>query len=368
MRQCTSDLALGDPGNLIGLQGTGHSGPSVGERVIVEKMRAERLPASDPAAVRLAADVIRRGGLVAFPTETVYGLGCDALNPEAVARVFEVKQRPWFDPLIVHIEALSSLDRLVQAISPDEHRLINAFWPGPLTLVLRKHENVPDLVTAGLPTVAIRMPAHPVARTLIREAGVPIAAPSANPFGYVSPTTAEHVQQTLGDRLDLILDGGPCPIGLESTIVSLAGDRPALLRPGALPLPDIEAIIGSLVDHGGSDRLPSAPGRLARHYATRTPLTILPARGARLRKTGERAGLLAMSSPVSRDGYAFVEVLSSSGHLPEVARNLFAALRKLDALELDLLYAEPCKEQGLGLAIMDRLRRCAATIQSEESS
>ncbi len=331
-------------------------------------MRAEMLPASDPAAVRLAAEVIRSGGLVAFPTETVYGLGCDALNPEAVARVFEVKQRPSFDPLIVHIGTLSSLDRLVHAINPGEHRLMDAFWPGPLTLVLRKRENVPDLVTAGLPTVAIRMPAHPVAQALIREAGVPIAAPSANPFSYVSPTTAEHVRQALGDRVDLILDGGPCPIGLESTIVSMAGDQPELLRPGALPLSDIEAIVGSLMCRGGSDLRPPAPGRLARHYATRTPLTLLPARGARPLRTGERAGLLAMSDPVSRNGYAFVEVLSSSGHLSEVARNLFAALRKLDALGLDRLYAEPCAEQGLGLAIMDRLRRCAATIQSEESS
>jgi L-threonylcarbamoyladenylate synthase len=326
-------------------------------------MRAELLAASDPAAVRLAAEVIRSGGLVAFPTETVYGLGCDASNAEAVARVFEVKQRPSFDPLIVHIEALSSLDRLVSAISPGEHRLMDAFWPGPLTLVLRKGANVPELVTAGLSTVAIRMPAHPVARALIREAGVPIAAPSANPFGYVSPTTAEHVRHALGDRIDLILDGGPCPIGVESTIVSMAGVQPEILRPGALPLSDIEAIIGSLMCRGGSDRQPSAPGRLARHYATCTPLTILPARGARLFRTGERAGLLAMSGAGNLADYTVVEVLSPLGDLREVARNLFAALRRLDALGLDRLYAEPCEEQGLGLAIMDRLRRCAVTNQ-----
>ena len=179
--------------------------------------QAQVLPASAPESIRLAAEIIRGGGLVAFPTETVYGLGCDALNPGAVARVFEAKQRPSFDPLIVHIATEASLDGLVQAISPAERRLMNRFWPGPLTLVLPKCAQVPDLVTAGLATVAIRMPVHPVAQALIQEAGVPIAAPSANPFGYVSPTCAQHVLDGLGDRVDLILDGGPCPIGVEST-------------------------------------------------------------------------------------------------------------------------------------------------------
>ncbi len=326
---------------------------------------AQVVPAAQERSIRLAADVIRNGGLVAFPTETVYGLGCDALNPEAVARVFEAKQRPSFDPLIVHIATRASLDGLVQTISLADHRLMDAYWPGPLTLVLSKRAQVPDLVTAGLPTIAIRMPAHPTAQALIREAGVPIAAPSANPFGYVSPTTGEHVREMLGDRIDLILDGGPCPIGVESTIISMAGAQPELLRPGSLPLADIEAVVGPVARRGGSDQRPPAPGRLARHYATCTPLTVLPARGARLFGSGERAGLLAMSSPVDLDGYAVVEVLSPSGDLREVARCLFAALRKLDGLGLDHLYAEPCDEQGLGLAIMDRLRRCAAPIQCE---
>lgn len=327
------------------------------------------LPASSPESRRLAGTVIRKGGLVAFPTETVYGLGCNALDPGAVARLFEVKQRPSFDPLIVHIDRRASLDDLVSVIGFDDHRLMDAFWPGPLTLVLPKRERVPDLVTAGLSTVAIRMPAHPVARALIREAGVPIAAPSANPFGYVSPTTAEHVRQALGDRIDLILDGGPCPIGVESTIISMAGVHPELLRPGSLPLPDIEAVVGPVARRGEIDgQRPPAPGRLARHYATRTPLTVLPARGACLLRPGERAGLLAMSSPVDLDGYAVVEVLSPSGNHHEVARGLFAVLRRLDALGLDRLYAEPCDEQGLGLAIMDRLRRCAVPIQSEGAS
>lgn len=324
---------------------------------------AQVLSASGPESTRLAAEIIRDGGLVAFPTETVYGLGCDALNPEAVARVFEAKQRPSFDPLIVHIAIEAALDGLVQAISLAEHRLMERFWPGPLTLVLRKRAQVPDLVTAGLPTVAIRMPAHPVAQALIREAGVPIAAPSANPFGYVSPTCAQHVLDGLGDRVDLILDGGPCPIGVESTIVSMGGAWPELLRPGSITLAEIQEVIGSIMQASAGLAV-IAPGQLPRHYATRTPVTILAAQGARPILHGhERAGLLAMLTPGHVDErFCAIEVLSASGDLREAARNLFAALRRLDALGLDRLFAEPCDEQGLGLAVMDRLRRCAVSI------
>ena len=326
------------------------------------------ISAASAESIRLAAEVIRNGGLVAFPTETVYGLGCDALNPDAVARVFEAKQRPSFDPLIVHIAAQASLDGLVQTISPADRRLMERFWPGPLTLILPKCAQVPDLVTAGLPTVAIRMPAHPVAHALIRESGVPIAAPSANPFGYVSPTCAQHVLDGLGDRVDLILDGGPCPIGLESTIVSMGGAWPELLRPGSITLAEIQDVIGSIV-RSSAGVVASAPGQLPRHYATRTPLTILAAQGLRAVTHGpERAGLLAMSAPGQEDTkFCEIDVLSASGDLREVARNLFAALRRLDALGLDRLYTEPCDEQGLGLAIMDRLRRCAVPDQPKTS-
>jgi L-threonylcarbamoyladenylate synthase len=325
--------------------------------------QAQMLPASDPESIRLAAEIIRSGGLVAFPTETVYGLGCDALNPEAVARVFEAKRRPSFDPLIVHIATRASLDRLVQTISLSEHRLMDAFWPGPLTLVLPKREQVPDIVTAGLPTIAIRMPAHLVARALIREAGVPIAAPSANPFGYVSPTCAQHVGDGLGDRVDLVLDGGPCPLSVESTIVSTIGTWPTLLRPGSVTLAEIQEVIGPVVRATATQTM-VAPGQLPRHYATRTPVTILAAQGAAPMIQGhERAGLLAMSALGHADNrFCAIEVLSPSADLREVARNLFAALRRLDALGLDRLYAEPCDEQGLGLAIMDRLRRCAVPL------
>ena len=320
------------------------------------------LSADHPEAIRLAAEIIRAGGLVAFPTETVYGLGCDALNPDAAAKVFEAKQRPRFDPLIVHLADRPMLEAVVRSVPPTAYRLMDRFWPGPLTLILPKRPDVPDLVTAGLPTVAVRMPNHPVAQALIREAQTPIAAPSANPFGYVSPTTAQHVYDGLGDTVDLILDGGPCSVGVESTIVSLAGTIPQLLRPGSLSLEEIQAVIGPVERAQPADETGHAPGQSARHYATRTPVTILPAAGAwPAPQSSERVGLLAMSTPRhSTSRFHAIEVLSPSGDLREAARHLFAALRRMDELSLDRLYAEPCEEVGLGLAIMDRLRRCAA--------
>ena len=320
------------------------------------------LSASDAESIRLAGRIITSGGLVAFPTETVYGLGCDAMNADAAAKVFEAKRRPHFDPLIVHIADLTQLEVVIGSLPVVGHRLIDAFWPGPLTLVLPKQPAIHDLITAGLSTVAVRMPNHPVAQTLIREAGTPIAAPSANPFGYVSPTTAQHVADGLGKRVDLILDGGSCQVGVESTIVSLAGPQPELLRPGSITIEQLSAVIGSIHQASPVNQQPLAPGQLSRHYATQTHLTILASAGARpLLKNGERAGLLIHSQPRDTDDcFAAVEVLSSTGDLREAARHLFAALRRLDSLGLDRIYAEPCLEEGLGVAIMDRLRRCAA--------
>lgn len=325
-------------------------------------MNAQTLPASDPESIRLAGNTIRRGGLVAFPTETVYGLGCDALNPDAAAKVFEAKQRPQFDPLIVHIADRRQLDNVVRALTITARQLIDQFWPGPLTLVLPKQPTIPDLVTAGLDTVAVRMPNHPVAQALIREAGTPIAAPSANPFGYVSPTTAQHVADGLGRAIDLILDGGPCPVGVESTIVSLIGPQAELLRPGSITLEQLSAAIGPLSRSSSVVDQPTAPGQLARHYATQTPVTILTSAKTRPIPTKyERAGLLIFSEArVADERFAVVEALSATGDLREAARHLFAALRRLDAQGLDRIYVEPCQEEGLGVAIMDRLRRCAA--------
>ncbi len=311
--------------------------------------------------IERAADLIRRGGLVAFPTETVYGLAANALDPTSVARVFQAKQRPRFDPLIVHVADPSGIDRLVAALRDPATWLIDAFWPGPLTLVLPKSQAVCDLATAGLPTVAVRMPAHPMALELLARAELPLAAPSANLFGHVSPTTALHVADQLGDRIDYILDGGACSVGIESTVLDLTGNRPILLRPGGLALERIEALIGAVgridqrVAAEGAQR---SPGMLSRHYATRTKLYVVPAHEP-LPETG-RMGLLATRAEPRADRYVAVEVLSQTGDLVEAAANLFSAMRRLDALGLDAIVARPVPEAGLGLAINDRLRRAAA--------
>jgi L-threonylcarbamoyladenylate synthase len=318
---------------------------------------------ADTAAVARAGALLRAGGLVAFPTETVYGLGANAFDPLAVARIFEAKGRPSFDPLIVHVLDDSMLRTVVAAAPESARRLIERFWPGPLTLVLEKAEAIPGIVTAGLGTVAVRSPAHPVARALIAAAGLPLAAPSANRFGALSPTRAAHVAGQLGEGIDLILDAGQSEHGVESTIVLLAGERPALLRHGALPLEEIEAVAGPLADAtqaAGGDAEPlSAPGRLASHYAPRTPLRVVPPATVAATERG-RAGLLAFRLPVDGAGYAAVRVLSPAGDLREAAAGLFAALHDLDALGLARIDAEPVPETGIGRAIADRLRRAAA--------
>ncbi|RPJ11417.1 MAG: threonylcarbamoyl-AMP synthase [Deltaproteobacteria bacterium] len=313
----------------------------------------------DAEAIRQAAEIIKEGGVVAFPTETVYGLGADALNPLAVARIFEIKNRPFFDPLIVHIADLDEMSRLAVEIPPNGERLVKRCWPGPLTIVVFKKEEVPDLVTAGLPTVAIRMPKHPMALRLIREAGCPIAAPSANPFGYVSPTTADHVREQLGNRVDLILDGGPCEVGVESTILSFSEERPRLLRPGGLTLEEIESVIGKVEMGPAQEEKPSSPGRLPKHYAPRTPIVIDEWKNDFEAYRDKEIGLLAFHEASVSFPFRHVEVLSSAGDLREAAANLFAAIRRLDALNLDLILAESVPETGLGRAIMDRLRRAS---------
>lgn len=314
--------------------------------------------AADPEAIQAAARIIRRGGLVAFPTETVYGLGADAENPLAVARIFEVKGRPRIDPVIVHVADGISAGRY--GCFPEfSHNVMNRFWPGALTLVVPRTSAVPPIVTAGLDTVAVRVPAHPAALNLIREAGTGIAAPSANPFGQVSPTTAQHVSEQLADRIDFILDGGPCRIGIESTILSLAGDVPCILRAGGVPVEELQSIFGNLNISLETTQKPLAPGQLKRHYATRTRLLIYEQSRENLRP-GERAGLLSLLPPDKPELYTAVEVLSSSGNLREAAANLFGALRRLDDLSLDRIIARPVPLNGLGLAIMDRLRRCSA--------
>lgn len=312
--------------------------------------------------VKHAAAILRDGGLVAFATETVYGLGADALNPQAVARVFEVKQRPNFDPLIVHVAERAQLDSLVKQMPPVGEQLAAAFWPGPLTMVLEKENIVPDLVTARLPTVAVRIPAHALALDLLRTANIPVAAPSANPFGRISPTTASHVAEQLGEQIDYILDGGPAQVGLESTVLQLTTDVPLLLRPGGLPLEEIEDVIGS-VSIPNPDARPElsaqqSPGRLPKHYAPRTPLVIQTS-DPPTAEEGTRIGLLAFSTPPDVSDYAVVEVLSREGNMNEAATHFFAALRRLDAAGVDQIVAEPFPDEGLGRALNDRLRRAA---------
>jgi L-threonylcarbamoyladenylate synthase len=313
----------------------------------------------DTEAIRQAAEIIRQGGIVAFPTETVYGLGADVYNPLAVARIFEVKRRPYFDPLIVHIASPAHLKKLVKDIPSSAGKLTERFWPGPLTVVLLKEEHIPDIVTAGLPSIAVRMPDHLTALSLIKESKCPIAAPSANRFGYLSPTTTEHVREQLGDQVDLILDGGPCPVGIESTIVSFLDGKPGLLRPGGVSLEEIESVIGKVEISPIQDR-PSAPGMLPRHYAPRTPIVIDWDKKHLDSYRDKRIGLLAFQESEHFLKFQHIEVLSKKGNVREAAANLFSAIRRLDALDLDLILAEPVPEAGLGRAIMDRLRRATS--------
>jgi L-threonylcarbamoyladenylate synthase len=311
------------------------------------------LPATEENISR-AAEILRSGGLVAFPTETVYGLGADALNAVAAAGIFEAKGRPFFDPLIVHIARREDLLLLASRLDPRAEKLIDAFWPGPLTVILPKAPIVPDIVTAGLDTVALRMPSHPVARKLIERAGVPVAAPSANPFGYLSPTTAGHVERQLGGRVDMILDGGPCPVGVESTILKFDNAGAWLLRPGGLALEEIERIIGPV-----ATAIPEgveAPGQLPGHYSPHTPVIIVD--GPEDARDDGAAYLAFREAPAGRS-FTGVEILSPRGDFREAAARLFSALHTLDQCGAAVIYAERLPETGLGRAIMDRLSRAS---------
>ncbi len=322
---------------------------------------AETLDRLDPAVVRATA-LLATGQAVALPTETVYGLAADALKPSAVMKVFEAKERPFFDPLIVHLPTRDWLERITE-IPVESHALVAAlierFWPGPLTLVLPRRAVVPDIVTAGLETVAVRMSAHPVFRAVIELFAGPLAAPSANRFGRISPTTAAHVRSELEGRIPLILDGGPTQHGLESTIVAVEGERLRVLRAGPITSDDLAAAGGIILPpQTAIATRPEAPGQLASHYAPRTRMMLLDP-GAHVHTADSRTGLLAWNEASRAQGYAHCEVLSASGDLREAAASLFAKLRRLDEAGLDLILAEPVPEHGLGIAIMDRLRKAA---------
>jgi len=306
-----------------------------------------------PEVIRNAAQALARGDLVAFPTETVYGLGANALDALAVAKVFAAKERPRFNPLIVHVPGLAAAE--TYAVVNDMARILaEAFWPGPLSLVLAKRPacGIADLVSAGLDTIALRAPAHPVAQALLAEVKLPIAAPSANRSGRISPTTAAHVEAELGERPAMILDGGPCPLGIESTVVSVVGGEPGLLRSGALPREAIEIVLGKPLATAKANHRGASPGQLATHYAPNTKL--------RLGVTSVRPdeALLAFGRDVP-GGARLTINLSTSGNLEEAAAKLFAALRELDQAGAQAIAVVPIPAQGLGEAINDRLQRAA---------
>lgn len=340
------------------------------------------LPVS-PESLEQAAGILRSGGLVAFPTETVYGLGADAFNPSALARVFEVKRRPYFDPLIIHIAAVETLENVadLSALSEETKRklslLAENLWPGPLSVVLPKNEKIPGIATAGLPTVAVRFPDHEVAVKLISLSGGAVAAPSANPFGCLSPTRAEHVLNNLGEKVDMILDGGPSRIGLESTVVDITGKCIKILRPGGMPKEAIEKLAGHVEDGsltaGEKTGGLVSPGQLKSHYAPKTPLSVFDREAIiRLKYIKNSAFLFFDSS--ARDAWlarqskkppetAVIKVLSESGQILEAAACLFETLHEIDICSWKAgwknsqIFAELAPQQGLGEAINDRLRR-----------
>jgi len=303
-----------------------------------------------------AAALLTRGEVVALPTETVYGLAADATRPDAVLKIFEAKERPFFDPLIVHLPTLDWLNRIAIAEQTLVKQLVKKFWPGPLTLVLPRREIIPDVVTSGLSTVAVRMSAHPVFRAVVEGFGKPLAAPSANRFGRISPTAAEHVFSELNGRIPLIVDAGQTSFGIESTIVSVAENGITMLRSGPIT-PEQLREFGDVNFAKPNEAKPDAPGQLKSHYAPCTPLR-LEAKISASQNPSMRIGLLAWRE--SREGFAAVEVLSERGDLCEAAARLFAAMRRLDEQSLDLIIVEPVPETGLGIAIMDRLRKAAA--------
>ena len=319
--------------------------------------------------IKLAAEVIKKGGLVAFPTETVYGLGADALNEKAVKKIFKVKGRPADDPIIVHVADRKELKRLAEEIPEEAEELIERFWPGPLTLVLKKTERVPKVTTGGLETVAVRMPDNAIALSLIKEAGTPIAAPSANLFGKPSPTSAKHVEHDLGGKVDLIIDGGSTRIGVESTVLDVTSSPPVLLRPGGVTLEELKEVVGEILLHpavkGRASKVARAPGMKYRHYAPKAKLILVEGKPERVRrkiqqllKKFKSPGVITTNEKHSYNG----EVVFVGSEAKEIARNLFKVFREFDERGVDVILAESISETGLGLAVMNRLKKAAYKI------
>jgi L-threonylcarbamoyladenylate synthase len=310
--------------------------------------------------IKEAKALLDAGGLVAIPTETVYGLAANAYDAKAVSEIYRVKNRPSFDPLIVHVGRWDQVSEFVRDIPESAQKLASLFMPGPLTLLLPRTERLPDIVTAGASQVAVRMPNHPLTIALLHSLDYPLAAPSANPFGYISPTTARHVADQLEELVPYILDGGPCTVGIESTILGFEDGRPVVYRKGGLTIEMIEAHVGPVLVKPFASSNPLTPGMLESHYAPKIPLKFGPFGELLSEINPNRTGLLSFRRLQEGFPEAHQVLLSRNGDFAEAARNLFAGMRYLDSLDLDVILAEPLPEMGLGRAINDRLRRAAA--------
>ena len=305
-----------------------------------------------------AKNLLEHGELVAIPTETVYGLAGNALNASAVAKIFSVKNRPAFDPLIVHVPNVNAVYEYVAEIPEKAYALAQRFWPGPLTLLLQKKSIIPDLVTAGLETVGVRCPDHPLTQDLLKLLSFPLAAPSANPFGYVSPTTPAHVDEQLGDKIKYILDGGKCEVGIESTIVGMENGELVVYRMGGLSTEEIESVVGNVKIQTHSSSNPRTPGQLDSHYAPGKKVFVGKIEELLLEYPAHHVGLLTFQNDFNTPNQY---ILSPSGTLEEAAQNLFEALRAFDKMDVDVVFAELVPDVGIGRAINDRLKRAAAT-------
>ncbi|WP_298532665.1 L-threonylcarbamoyladenylate synthase [uncultured Algibacter sp.] len=308
--------------------------------------------------IQNAATLLKADKLVAIPTETVYGLAGNIYSETAIKRIFETKKRPLFNPLIVHIPSIESLEDIVSYVPEKASLLAEAFWPGSMTLVLKKHANIPDLITAGKDTVAVRVPNHPLTLELLQTLPFPLAAPSANPFGSISPTKPEHVERYFKDAIGQVLDGGPCANGIESTIIGFENNEPVIYRLGALALEDIEAVVGKVSIKNKKEVSPDAPGMLERHYApsTRTFLTDNVSEEVK-KHLGKHIGVLVFKSEVNSNAVATQIILSQEGDMAEAASKLYDAMHDLDHQNLDVIIAERFPDYGLGKSINDRLQR-----------
>ena len=307
-----------------------------------------------------AASILKNSRIIGLPTETVYGLAGNIYSEHAIRHIFEIKKRPFFNPIIVHIKSLTFLSKVARDIPKEAIKLAETFWPGPLTLLLNKQSSIPDLITGGKSTVAVRVPNHPVALSILNLLDFPLAAPSANPFGSISPTCAEHVDGYFKEELEMILDGGVCKSGIESTIIGFQNQKPVLYRHGAIPLNMIEMVIGKTTIATKNNHPPQAPGMLSKHYAPSTN-TVLTSDAKTIISihVNKKIGLLLFKSEINQAGIYRQEVLSKTGNLQEAASNLYAALHRLDKANLDIIIVERVPETGLGNSINDRLERAA---------